>query len=122
MSESVLLVEKKDGIATLTLNRPDQLNALSMELRQRLVQEIDSIRTDKPLTDLQAMAGLITDPDIVGDNVMFSNGYMQSPGLRIAGGTDEIMLNIIAERVLSLPQDIRVDKEVSFNQLPTGGA
>lgn len=71
--------------------------------------------------DLQGMAGIITDPDIVGDNVMFQNGYMQSPGMRIAGGTDEIMLNIIAERVLSLPQDIRVDKKIAFNQLPTGG-
>jgi len=46
MSEPVLLVEKKDEIATLTLNRPDQMNALSMELRQALHEELDSIRTD----------------------------------------------------------------------------
>ena len=32
MSEPVLLVEKKDGIATLTLNRPKAMNALSREL------------------------------------------------------------------------------------------
>ena len=70
--------------------------------------------------DLQEMAGIITDTREVGDNILFQNGYMQSPGLRIAGGTDEIMLNIIAERVLSLPQDIRVDKKIAFNQLPTG--
>ena len=37
-----------------------------------------------------------------------------------AGGSDEIMMNIIAERVLGLPQDIRVDKEVPFNEIPTG--
>ncbi len=28
--------------------------------------------------------------------------------------------NIIAERVLGLPQDVRVDKGVPFNELPTG--
>ena len=30
------------------------------------------------------------------------------------------MLNIIAERVLGLPQDIRVDKGVPFNEVPVG--
>ena len=45
---------------------------------------------------------------------------MASPGGRIAGGTDEIMLNIMAERVLGLPQDVRVDKSVPFNEIPRG--
>lgn len=49
MSEPVLLVDKDDGVATLTLNRPDQMNALSLELRQALHQELDSIRTDKSI-------------------------------------------------------------------------
>src|ERR1700758_756538 len=56
-----------------------------------------------------------------GANGQFQQMLLSSPSMRIAGGTDEILRNIIAERVLGLPGDIRVDKDVPFNKIPTRG-
>jgi alkylation response protein AidB-like acyl-CoA dehydrogenase len=64
--------------------------------------------------------GVINDPDLAPLHAGFHSSSMFAPGLRIAGGTDEILKNIIAERVLGLPGDIRVDKDVAFKDLPKG--
>jgi alkylation response protein AidB-like acyl-CoA dehydrogenase len=64
--------------------------------------------------------GIISDAEYAPAEGAFHQSYMWAPGLRIAGGTDEILKNIIAERVLGLPQDVRVDKGVAFKDLPTG--
>ncbi len=46
MAEPVLLVEKSEGIATLTLNRPQALNALSRELRRALADAFGALAND----------------------------------------------------------------------------
>jgi len=69
--------------------------------------------------DMIGMAG-----PTMGDSMpvsgIFEEALLYSPALRLAGGTDEIMKNIIAERVLGLPQDPRVDKGVPWRDVPTG--
>jgi alkylation response protein AidB-like acyl-CoA dehydrogenase len=44
--------------------------------------------------------------------------YLRSKGNSIEGGTSEVLLNIIAERVLGLPGEPRVDKDVAWKDLP----
>lgn len=70
--------------------------------------------------DLMEMTGAIWDKEFADQAGLFQSTYMAIPGLRIAGGTDEIMANIIAERVLGLPQEPRMDKGIPFNEVPTG--
>ena len=43
---SVVLVKKEDGLATVTLNRPDVLNAMSMALRDELTAAFEDLQQD----------------------------------------------------------------------------
>jgi alkylation response protein AidB-like acyl-CoA dehydrogenase len=70
--------------------------------------------------EAQGAGGIIDDPAISAKGAIFQYSMLHTPGLRIAGGTDQILRNIIAERVLGLPGDARNDKDVAFRDIPTG--
>ena len=69
--------------------------------------------------DLEGEAGIMADVGQAPYSARFQAMLMRSPATRILGGTDEMLRNIIAERVLGLPPDIRVDKDVPFDKIPT---
>lgn len=69
--------------------------------------------------DLQGPGALIVDPEIAEGNARFQAMLLRSPAVRIEGGTDQILRNIIAERVLGLPEGMRADKGIAFNEIPS---
>ena len=47
---------------------------------------------------------------------MITRSFVGSPGMAIAGGTDQIQRNIIGDRVLGLPREPSVDRGVPWSQ------
>ncbi len=70
--------------------------------------------------DLQGLGGAMIDVEVAEGAARFQAMLMRSPAVRIEGGTDQILRNIIAERVLGLPADMRADKGLPFNKIPSG--
>jgi alkylation response protein AidB-like acyl-CoA dehydrogenase len=96
--------------------RPGPENSIGKLVAGTTLQEIATFALE-----LQGAAGVLADPAMAESAGQFQAMFLRSPASRIAGGTDEILRNIIAERVLGLPGDIRVDKNVAFNKVATRG-
>jgi alkylation response protein AidB-like acyl-CoA dehydrogenase len=96
--------------------RPGPENSIGKLVAGTMLQDIATFAMD-----LQGANGILNDPEVAEAAGQFQAMLLSSPSTRIAGGTDEILRNIIAERVLGLSGDIRVDKDVPFNKIPTKG-
>lgn len=66
--------------------------------------------------EFRGAAGIVQDDGDASLGAM-QEAWLAAAGLRIAGGTDQILLNTIAERVLGLPQEARQDRGVPFSSL-----
>jgi len=106
----------------LKLTRFRTLTALSKGQTPGPESSIIKIVAAPKMQDMGAFAMELMGPaGIMKEDVPHAAGFQAQwvggAGFRIAGGTDEILRNIVAERVLGLPQDVRVDKDVPFNKM-----
>ncbi|MCX7318538.1 MAG: acyl-CoA dehydrogenase [Hyphomicrobiales bacterium] len=96
--------------------RPGPENSIGKLVAGAMLQDVATYALD-----LQGASGVLNGPEDAEVAGKFQAMLLRSPATRVEGGTDEILRNIIAERVLGLPGDIRVDKDVPFNKIPTRG-
>jgi alkylation response protein AidB-like acyl-CoA dehydrogenase len=70
------------------------------------------------MTEMGELTMAIAGPSAIAGELRYSQATLGAPAGHIAGGSDEVMKNIIGERVLGLPGEPRPDKGVAWKEVP----
>jgi alkylation response protein AidB-like acyl-CoA dehydrogenase len=88
-----------------------EASVMKLFVSQRIAKDGDLVLA------LEGAHGMLRNEDAI-QNGMWQQVFLNQWSIRIGGGTEQIQRNVLGERVLGLPGDVRVDKEVPFRQLP----
>ena len=119
----------RDELASLIIH-----NRVASYNNQRAMDKIKAGQMPGPEMSMAKLAGtmnmrrlgdfvsMVLGPKLVADSgewgtFAWGQLILGTPGGRIAGGSDEVMRNIVAERVLGLPKDPGIDSKSPFRDL-----
>ena len=111
----------RSGLDAITARAMLMMQAGMLPGPEGSLNKLVSVRSRQKLSelaiDLQGAPGMAFDQHAFG-KADWTSSWINAPTGRIAGGSDETLLNTIAERILGLPQDHRPDKGIPFNEIP----
>ena len=100
----------------------DKMRAGQLPGPEMSIGKMALVVNQKRMNDLVAHvlgAKLVVDTGEWG-TYAWSQLLLGAPGMRIAGGSDEVMRNIVGERVLGLPKDVGIDSKSAFRDIKVG--
>jgi alkylation response protein AidB-like acyl-CoA dehydrogenase len=127
--EHVMRIWSRAEVLRLTNVRAAQQRAKGTPGPEGSIGKLGMAELNKELTscalDLEGAHGMLFPdgypmgrPRATGRWRSTQQAFLRSRANSIEGGTTEIMKNILAERVLGLPGDVRVDKDKPWSEVP----
>lgn len=112
----VVIADRLAAISRARDEASEDWDATAVAGSMRKLQWVNRLRGISAFA--QAAAGRLLVVDHGSGEFAWTKHVLGAPGYRIAGGSDEIQRNLIAERMLGLPAEPRVDKGVAWQDVP----